>query len=218
MALPKRNIPEGGRDPARQPSSQPPDKVEPNWLLFFGSLYIGLGLAAMILPRMATITVSLLLGLFLVLSGFLQLVQTFKISRFQNQAVSMTISAVYLASGGFFLFNTTQGAATLTFFLGVLFMFIGVLRFLYALRLKRPQNRWMLAGAVASALLGSSILLAFGLTGARLWILGFLIGVDLLFIGLNSLYWGYFLKRDLSESLPRDRAEGTPRDPFRPAS
>ena len=48
---------------------------------------------------------------------------------------------------------------------------------------------WPVVGIVSSLALGSIII--YGLSEIAGWVLGFLVGVDLVILGVNMLYWSY---------------------------
>jgi uncharacterized membrane protein HdeD (DUF308 family) len=79
-----------------------------------------------------------------------------------------------------------QGVLTLTLLLGILFMFEGVMKVAVAVQLRpMPNWGWMLASGTAALILAAIIFS--GYPGSAVWILGLLVGINLIFSGWTML-------------------------------
>lgn len=137
------------------------------------------GLAAIIFPLTAAVTLEILFGITLVLIGISQLVCAARMNRWKGASVFVAGSVVALLAGGLLLSYPLAGVVTLAVLIGSFLLAGGILRMALSLRL-RPDDGWgyLLANGVAAILLGGFIM--FGLPSAAGWFLGLMVGFDLL--------------------------------------
>lgn len=160
---------------------QQPEKV---WrsLLGTGIFIILLGLAAIFLPTAATLTIEFILAVVFIFAGVGSILHAFH-SRFSRGLVMRLVAGIlYLAAGIIFLAFPFKGALALTVFLAVIFIFSGAFKIALALHIRPAQNwGWLLFSGIISAILG--IIIWIGLPGNKDWVLGLLVGIELLFSG-----------------------------------
>src|SRR5450755_1180831 len=131
-----------------------------HWLLFLveGIILVCLGLAAIVLPLIATVAVAIFVGWLLLISGIVGLVATFRMRRAPGVWWSV-ISAILGIAAGFVLLRwPLSGALSLTLILTVFFLIEGIVSIFYALEHKRElSGRWgwmLISGAVDLFLAG----------------------------------------------------------------
>jgi len=157
-----------------------------HWLLFLveGIILVCLGLAAIVLPLIATVAVAIFVGWLLLISGIVGLVATFRMRRAPGVWWSL-ISAILGIAAGFVLLRwPLSGALSLTLILTVFFLIEGVVSIFYAFEHKRElSGRWsgMLISGAVDVLLAGVIFL--GLPGTASWAIGLLVGINMLFGG-----------------------------------
>src|SRR5215469_5539900 len=158
--------------------------VREHWkaFLFEGILLVILGLAAMIVPPLASLAVTIFLGWMFLFSGIVGLVITFWARALPGFWWSLISAALAVLAGGVLLARPVQGVLTLTIVLGAYFLAEGVTTIMYALAHRRElTGRW--SWLVISGLV--DILIAFfiiaGLPGSAEWALGLLVGINMLF-------------------------------------
>jgi uncharacterized membrane protein HdeD (DUF308 family) len=157
-----------------------------HWQLFLaeGVLLLVLGVAAIVLPLVATIAVAFIIGWLLLMSGIIGLIATFRMRHAPGFWWSLVSALLAIAAGVVLLRWPLSGALSLTMILTIFFVIEGVASIFYALEHKRElSGRWgmMLASGVLDLVLASIIFL--GLPGTAAWAIGLLLGINLVFGG-----------------------------------
>lgn len=177
--------------------SQPDDRLEAlqarvteqigkSWKAFLieGILLVILGLAALLLPPLASIAVTIFLGWLFLISGVAGLVLTFWARETPGFWWSLISAAAAIIAGVVLLVWPIQGTLTLTLVVGAYFIAEGVATIMFALEhRKRLTGRWgwLIASGIADLAVAAIIII--GLPGSALWALGLLVGLNLLFGG-----------------------------------
>jgi uncharacterized membrane protein HdeD (DUF308 family) len=167
------------------------------WLLVTGILALLAGIAAIIVPLVATITVALFIGWILVFSGAVmswhELTQ-----RPSGRSWSRVAQALLTLLVGLYLvvFPVT-GALSLTLLLVIWFAGIGGLELYGAYRLRGvPGAGWLLFNGLVSVVL--AVLIAADLPSSAAWAIGLLVGINLVFWGMRALVAARILGRVLA--------------------
>src|SRR5471032_1586254 len=119
--------------------------VREHWkaFLFEGILLVVLGLAAMILPPLASLAVTIFLGWMFLISGVAGLALTFWARGMPGFWWSLVSAALAVAVGLVLLARPMQGILTLTIVVGAYFLAEGVATIMYALEHRRElSGRW----------------------------------------------------------------------------
>jgi uncharacterized membrane protein HdeD (DUF308 family) len=157
-----------------------------HWGLFLaeGIILCVLGLGAIVVPPIAGLATTVVLGWLLLMAGFLGLFCTFGARSAPGFIWSLLSAAAALIAGAVLLWNPLEGMATLTFVLVAYFIVDGVAIVFLALAHRRELSgkwQWMLVNGVTDLIIAGIIISGFPAT--FLWALGLLVGVDLLFGG-----------------------------------
>jgi uncharacterized membrane protein HdeD (DUF308 family) len=160
--------------------------IREHWVLFLieGIVLVVLGILAIIVPPLATITFTLFLGWLFLISGIMGLITTFWARHAQGFWWSLLSAVLAIAAGIVLLVWPISGAISLTLLLIVFFIIEGVLSIMYALEHKKELSGrwgWMLASGIIDLILAGIILI--GLPGTAAWALGLLVGINMLFGG-----------------------------------
>ena len=164
--------------------------VREHWKAFLieGILLVVLGLAAIILPPLASLAVTILLGWMFLISGVAGLALTLWARGIPGFWWSLLSAALAIGAGIILLVQPVQGTLTLTIVVGAYFLAEGVATIMYALEHRRElSERWswlLIAGLVDIVIAG--IIIA-GLPGSALWAVGLLVGINLLFGGASMI-------------------------------
>ena len=156
--------------------------VREHWkaFLFEGILLVVLGLAAMIVPPLASLAVTIFLGWMFLISGIAGLALTYWARQMPGFWWSLLSAALAVLAGIVLLAQPVEGILTLTIVVGAYFLAEGVATIMYALEHRRELSQrwsWMLvAGLIIAALPGSA-----------LWAVGLLVGINLLFGGASLI-------------------------------
>jgi uncharacterized membrane protein HdeD (DUF308 family) len=160
--------------------------VRAHWKVFLieGILLAILGLAAMIVPPLASLAVTIFLGWMFLISGIAGLALTFWARGMPGFWWSLLSAVLAVGAGIILLAQPVEGTLTLTIVVGVYFLAEGVATVMYALEHRRElTGRWswlLIAGIVDIVIAG---IIISGLPGSATWAIGLLAGVNLLFGG-----------------------------------
>ena len=155
------------------------------WYMVEGVVLIVLGVLAILLPQIATLATTVLVGWLFVIGGAVRVAAGF--SRRDTPgcwlAVLTGILAVVL---GFVLhFQPFAGALTLTMVLVALFIIQGVMSIAIALQFRRAlagNGAFMILSGIVDLLLAAIILS--GWPGTAAWAIGLIVGINLVFVGI----------------------------------
>jgi uncharacterized membrane protein HdeD (DUF308 family) len=160
--------------------------VREHWKLFLteGIILVILGILAILLPPLATIAVTILIGWLFLISGVAGLITTFGARHAPGFWWSLLSALLGIAAGAVLLLWPLSGAISLTLLLIVFFIIEGVLSIMYAVEHKREltgQWGWMLVSGIIDLVLAAMIWA--GLPSTAAWALGLLVGINMLFGG-----------------------------------
>ncbi len=154
------------------------------WFLVEGILLLLLGIAAIAIPVVASVAVTLVFGWVLLVSGIVGLITTFRARGAPGFAWSLISGILGVVAGGILLWWPLQGTFSLTAVL-IAFLFIeGIATLLYSLEHRKSLSGrwgWLLTSGIVDIILG--VVLFLGLPWTALWALGVLVGINLLFGG-----------------------------------
>ena len=164
--------------------------VREHWKAFLieGILLVILGLAAIILPPLASLAVTIFLGWMFLISGIAGLALTFYARQLPGFWWSLISAALAVLAGLILLAQPAQGTLTLTIVVGAYFLAEGVATIMYALEHRRELSgrwSWMLIAGLMDILIAAIIIM--GLPGSALWAIGLLVGINLLFGGASLI-------------------------------
>jgi len=161
-----------------------------HWRAFLieGIILVILGLAAIALPPIAGLAVTVVLGWLFLIGGVVGLIATFNEKNAPGFWWSLFSAAIAVLAGGVLLANPLHGVATITYVLIAFFIIDGVLIIVMALEHRRELSgrwQWMMLGGVMDLVLAAIIIE--GLPGTLTWALGLLVGIDLLWGGMSLI-------------------------------
>ena len=176
------------------------------WYLVQGALMVLGGILALVYPIVSSVAVVLFLGWILILSGIVQgfsLVGAKDVPHFWLQLVSVVLSVIV---GVLFIRHPGESLLTLTLLLIVFFMVEGFSKLIFALTIRPfPNWGWVLASG------GIGILLSFylwaNLPVTAIWLLGVLIGIQLICEGAALGYLAWQVRQTIRVNL----GNGAPR-------
>jgi len=157
-----------------------------HWVLFLveGIILVILGLAAIVVPPIATLAVELLFGWLFLISGIAGLITTFLMRQAPGFWWSLVSAILGIAAGIVLLLWPLSGIVTLTLVLIVFFTIEGVASIMFALEHKAELSGrwgWMLASGIIDLIL--AVIILAGLPGTAALALGLLVGINMLFGG-----------------------------------
>src|SRR6202047_3044543 len=137
--------------------------VHEHWVLFLveGIILVILGLAAIILPPIATLAVEILLGWLFLISGIAGLIMTFMMRQAPGFGWSLVSAILGIAVGVVLLAWPLSGVLSLTLILIAFFVIEGIASIMFALDHKRELSGrwgWMLASGIIDLILATILL------------------------------------------------------------
>jgi uncharacterized membrane protein HdeD (DUF308 family) len=157
-----------------------------HWVLFLveGVVLLVLGAIAVVLPQIATLAVTILLGWLFLVSGILGLITTFWMRHAPGFWWSLLSAVLGIVVGAVLLASPLTGAFSLTLVLVAFFLVEGAVSIMFALDHKRElsgQWGWMLVSGIID--LGLAIMIFAGLPSTAAWAVGLLVGINMIFGG-----------------------------------
>jgi uncharacterized membrane protein HdeD (DUF308 family) len=143
-----------------------------------------LGATAIVLPPIATLAVTILIGWLLLVSGIMGLITTFWMRHGPGFWWSLLSAVLALVVGVLLLASPLRGAVSLTIVLVAFFIIEGIASIMFALDHKREFSGrwgWMLASGIVDLILAALIFA--GLPSSAAWAIGLLVGINLIFGG-----------------------------------
>lgn len=158
-----------------------------HWVFYLveGIVLLVLGLAAFILPPIATLAVEFTVGWVFLLSGVVGFIATFRMRRAPGFWWSLLSAILGVVAGIALLGWPLSGAFSLTVIVIAFFMIEGVVSIMFALEHKRERSgrwSWMLASGIMDLVL--AIVIFIGLPATAAWAIGLLVGINMVFGGL----------------------------------
>ena len=159
-----------------------------HWSLFLveGIILTVLGLAAIVVPPLGGLFVTVLLGWLFLIAGIVGIIATLRARQAPGFGWSLLSAIVAVIAGGVLLWNPLQGLVTLTYVLTAFFIVDGILMIALAITHRRQLSgkwEWMMVNGVVDLILAAIIIS--GLPGTLAWALGLIVGIDLLFGGAS---------------------------------
>ncbi|MGC1327730.1 MAG: HdeD family acid-resistance protein [Xanthobacteraceae bacterium] len=160
--------------------------IHAHWglFLFEGIVLVLLGFAAIVVPVVATLAFTLVIGWLFLISGGVGLVTTFWMRNAPGFWWALLSAAIALAAGVILILRPISGVLSLTLVLIAFFVVEGIATLMYAIEHKAQLSGrwgWMLASGVVDLILAGIIFA--GLPGTAAWALGLLVGINMLFGG-----------------------------------
>ena len=169
-----------------------------------GLLLALLGLAAIIYPAVATATINILAGVFLIIAGVLGFGFAFGARDAGAVILWIVVALLAIVVGIVFLSAPDIGTVTLTVLLAVWFIISGLTKIVAAFEQRGRTGAGLVAvNGVVSLILGA--LIAAELPDSADWAIGLLLGIMFLVDGVVMIVLGWMARR-----AGRAAAEGAP--------
>jgi len=154
-----------------------------SWLFLIQSgVMVLAGVLALLFPAFASTGVLALLGWLLILSGVVQVISLYgatQVPYFWLQLITLTLEILV---GYLLVSNPSAGLVAVTFLMLALFLVSGISRVVFALMI-RPMDDWLWVLASGLVAIVCALILFSNLPEAATWLLGVLLGIELVAIG-----------------------------------
>jgi uncharacterized membrane protein HdeD (DUF308 family) len=155
-----------------------------SFLYFEAVLFVLLGAIAIAVPQFVTLGVELLVGALFVGAGVVQLFRLFDGQETLGFWAQLFSSLLNLVLGGLLLFYPVAGVMSLTYLLIFYFIVDGLTKLYYSFQVKPRTNwGWILVSGLLSLILAGIIFS--GLPGTAVWVIGLLLGINMIFFGIS---------------------------------
>ena len=196
--------------------------MQEHWVLFLveGIILVILGLAAIIVPPLATLAVAIFLGWLFLISGIVGLVTTFWMRHAPGFWWSLVSAVLGIVAGVVLIGLAGERRYFADLVLIVFFIIEGVASIMFALDHRRELSGrwgWMLASGIVDLFLAAIIFA--GLPVSAAWALGLLVGINLVFGGSALIAMALHARspdvrareiRELKDSIPGRSGSGRP--------
>ena len=157
-----------------------------HWKLYLGEgvALVILGFIAILVPPIATLAVTIVLGWLFLISGLIGLYTTFMMRHAPGFWWSLISAALAVLVGGILLARPIGGAFSLTLVLIAFFIIEGVVSIMFALEHRRELSGrwgWMLVSGIVDLILAAFVFA--GLPSTAAWAIGLLVGINMVFGG-----------------------------------
>jgi uncharacterized membrane protein HdeD (DUF308 family) len=178
-------------DPQTTPST--PDMqsiITKHWKLFLaeGIVLVLLGIGAILVPPIAGLAVTLLIGWLFLIGGIFGLIVTYWAKELPGFWWSLFSAALSVLAGLVLIARPMEGLLTLTVVLTAFFVLEGIASIMFALDHKRELSGrwgWVVAAGVFDLVIAVMILA--GLPGSAAWAIGLLVGINMVFGGSSLI-------------------------------
>ena len=164
-----------------------------------GIITVIAGLLAISSPLVAGVSITILVGAMLAISGVSQCFLAFKAGAFGRGLMVFVVGVLMTIAGVYMMNQPVAGLATLTIILMSYLLATGALEIIVAVQLK-PADGWglQLFNGVVTLLLGIMLWRQFPLSGA--WAIGVLFGIKMIFSGWAFVFIGRSVKKMAKET------------------
>lgn len=159
-------------------------------LLFLGVITFLLGLALMIFTKQSLVVLAVLFGVYLLVSGVFQVVQSF--SQKEHRAI-LAISGMLSIVLAVFAFKSFLNSVTLlAIFIGIAWLFRGITELIVGLQSKGMEGRgWMITGGILG-ILGAIVIFVWP---ASIGVLVWITGIMLVVLGISEIVGAFQVKK-----------------------
>jgi len=158
------------------------------WFIVEGVVLSVLGVGAIIVPSIAGVVTTLFLGWLFVIAGVVGLIATFNARQAPGFVWALLSALLAMIAGGLLLWNPLRGLVTLSYVLVAYFIIDGIFMIFLALAHRRELTgrwEWLLVNGAVDLILAGIVIS--GMPRTLVWVLGMLVGIDLLFGGASLI-------------------------------
>ena len=162
------------------------------WLIL-GILSVVFGVVVLSHAVAASLALTTVTGILFLVSGGFQAVAGFSAEGTGQKVLAIALGALMVILGLSFITNPLEGTISLALLVLILLAASGIVRIIFAKRMKDTPFFWpMLISGALSVLLAAYILANFATAGPQL--LGILLGIELIFNGAGLVVLAFFVR------------------------
>jgi len=171
-----------------------PLRAKRGWIVALGAIYLIAGLIALSSVATATVASVFVVGIMMLVAGVAEVINAFQLKSWGKFFLWLGLGVLYILAGFVTFENPLLAAALLTLILGVALVASGITRVILAFSIKEGMPWiWVVFSGAITILLGLVILAHWPVSSV--YVLGILMGVDLMFAGFGWILVGLGLKQ-----------------------
>jgi uncharacterized membrane protein HdeD (DUF308 family) len=151
------------------------------WFLAFGVGLLVLGAAAVTRAVTATVASMLFFGWMLVMASGIEIVQAVMVGKWAGFFHHLVAAILFGVTGLLLVTRPVISAEVVTIVMAMFFMIGGLFQLIGSFAVALPGWGWQAADGIITLLLGLLVLAQWPASG--LWVIGLLLGIDLIFYG-----------------------------------
>ena len=164
------------------------------WIVALGVIYSVAGLIALGSVLTATVASVFIVGIMMLIAGVAEVINAFQVKTWGKFLFWVLLGVLYIVAGFVTFENPLLAAALLTLLLACALIVSGIMRIILGFSMKRGMPWiWVVLSGVVTLLLGLIILNHWPVSS--LYILGLLLGIDLVFAGTSWIGMGLSLRK-----------------------
>jgi uncharacterized membrane protein HdeD (DUF308 family) len=176
----------GGKMSTASTSLASAEKKALGWSIVLSVFLVFAGILAIVLPPIAGLGVTILVGWLLIFSGVGHLVYGWQTREKRGMIWEMLLGVLYIGAGAYVLWNPILGLVSLTLGLAAYLVVEAILEFILAVRLRpAPGSGWLFVDGIVTLILAMVIWRTWPLSAA--WVIGTLVGISMVFSGMARL-------------------------------
>lgn len=158
-----------------------------------GIIFIILGLLAIALPTLFTLSAELLFGALILFGGIVQFIKVWQDRGTRSILVPSISALAYIVVGLLFLSRPIIGMMTLTILVMIFFLVSGIFKLALSFQLRQLKGWGWVAFSGICALLLAAVIYS-GWPGSAAWTIGILLGIDMLLFGMALLMISFYVR------------------------
>jgi uncharacterized membrane protein HdeD (DUF308 family) len=170
------------------------------WAIVLGGILVVVGLLALCFPVIATVETALVFGILLLIGGVVQMFTAFWVRGWGGILLYLLVGLLYFFVGAVLVERPEVSALVWTLFLAVFFVAAGLVRAVTSVIMRFSGWGWSLLNGAVTFLLG--LLIWRGWPGDGLWVIGTLVGIELIFSGWSLVMLGLAVRSIAKPPLP----------------
>lgn len=156
------------------------------WLMAMGIIMLVLGIIGLGYQFILTQATVIFFGFLILIGGVLQLVDAFRYAGWRARLYQMLIAVLYLLAGGLMVYDPVAASISLTMFIAIILIFVGIFRIIMAFQMKGVQGwYWPLISGILAIILGIMIFSSWPVSG--LWVIGMFVAIEMIFNGWTMI-------------------------------
>ncbi len=164
------------------------------WFVALGALLALAGVVALGSLVAATLVTVTVVGLMLIVGGAIEILHGLRAQAWGRFVWGMLSGALYILCGIFAIVDPLLASAAITLLVGLALIVGGAVRIVLGIELRHTESWvWVVLGGLVTLLCG--VLIASRWPFSSLWVIGALLGVNLIIHGATWIQFGLMLRR-----------------------